>query len=399
MRIPLVQEHGLARAHGQFELATHGTELRLPWREVAEVVEAALTDGHHRRVGSQFRKGFKGRVVKVRGMVRMNAAGGEEAVRKTAMQLDGGTGGLDAGAGDDEASYPGIGRALHDLMDIVAEAFVAEVGSDVDKVAARVCWYHLRVDHCARIADNAPQAGQLALWGASAAMPRVRRSSRARRIAVRILADGAVELVVPQGVAERRAYAFLESRRAWVEQQVQRRQAMLATQEPFPPSVLDLPAIGEQWRLHLGAGTGRARVVEAGEGWLSLRGQGSGDFRRALRSWLVARAGQAFAPRLAALACEFGFTYSRLQVRTQRSRWGSCSTRGTISLNLALLFQPPEVLRYLMCHELAHTRHMNHSGAFWRCVEACEPQWRRLDRLLGQGWQHVPQWLLQPVSE
>ena len=69
---------------------------------------------------------------------------------------------------------------------------------------------------------------------------------------------------------------------------------------------------------------------------------------------------------LAALAIQHGFEFKRLSIRLQRTRWGSCSTRGTISINLALLFQRPEVLRYLMCHELAHTRHMNHSATYWR---------------------------------
>ena len=81
-------------------------------------------------------------------------------------------------------------------------------------------------------------------------------------------------------------------------------------------------------------------------------------------------------------------------MRCQRSRWGSCSARGTISLNLALLFQPEDVVRYLLCHELAHTRHMNHSSRFWRLVAECEPRWRELDAALLQGWRNVPQWLV-----
>ena len=82
-----------------------------------------------------------------------------------------------------------------------------------------------------------------------------------------------------------------------------------------------------------------------------------------------------------------------MQVRLQRTRWGSCSSRGRISLNLALVFQPPAVLRYLLVHELAHTRHMNHSRAFWAAVAACEPDYRRLDALLCKGWHNVPDWL------
>lgn len=241
---------------------------------------------------------------------------------------------------------------------------------------------------------------QLGLWDASLGEPRVRFSERARRVAVRVHLDGGIELVVPRGVSERHARAFFDSRSEWIAEQVRRRRALWRPQAPFPPDTLELSALGERWRLHLAAGSGRARIEQVAEGCLSLRGQGDGPgLRRVLRRWLLAHARAAFEPRLAELASQFGFHYRTLCVRTQRSRWGSCSTRGAISLNLALLFQTPAVLRYLMCHELAHTRHMNHSAAFWRCVAACEPQWQRLDRELGQGWARVPHWLLAREGE
>jgi predicted metal-dependent hydrolase len=93
------------------------------------------------------------------------------------------------------------------------------------------------------------------------------------------------------------------------------------------------------------------------------------------------------------VAEEHGFRYTGLQIRLQRSRWGSCSSQGRISLNLAILFHLPDVLRYLLVHELAHTQHMNHSARFWATVERCEPRWRELDAQLRTGWRRVPEWL------
>lgn len=131
-----------------------------------------------------------------------------------------------------------------------------------------------------------------------------------------------------------------------------------------------------------------------GERLLSLGGSGTPpQFAVALSRWLARHAEPALAAQLAQLASQFGFRYSKLQLRLQRTRWGSCSTRGSISLNLALLFQPPAVLRYLMLHELAHTRHMNHSRSFWSCVESCEPGYKSLDAQLRNGWGNVPTWL------
>ena len=83
----------------------------------------------------------------------------------------------------------------------------------------------------------------------------------------------------------------------------------------------------------------------------------------------------------------------RVSIRGQKTRWGSCSSAGTISLNLSLMFQRPEVVRYLMIHELCHRRHMNHSQRYWALVESFEPHWRSLDKELLQGWRHVPAWV------
>lgn len=237
------------------------------------------------------------------------------------------------------------------------------------------------------------------MWEDPAAAPKVtlRHSRRARRIAVRIIAGGQVELVVPRGVAERHAWTFLESRAAWVQHHMARRRACLPPPEEFPPRVLRLPLLGESWRLFRSGGMGRAQLIaHPRAGVLELRGSaGAETWRRRLLAWLKPRALAALRQRLDAEAQRHGFSYSALTLRCQRTRWGSCSARGAISLNLALLFQPEDVVRYLLCHELAHTRHLNHSTRFWRCVAACEPRWRELDAALLQGWRHVPAWLVK----
>jgi predicted metal-dependent hydrolase len=116
--------------------------------------------------------------------------------------------------------------------------------------------------------------------------------------------------------------------------------------------------------------------------------------RHALQRFLMREAHAALGPWLARVASASGLAYERLQIRRQRTRWGSCSRSGTISLNACLLFQPPDVANYLLIHELAHTRHMNHSRRFWRLVESLEPRWRELDAALTRGWREVPAWAI-----
>jgi predicted metal-dependent hydrolase len=235
----------------------------------------------------------------------------------------------------------------------------------------------------------------LPLWNEQPAHPvaQVRYSQRARRVAVRIMAGGVVELVVPRGVPEHRARAFLESRSEWVRHHVERRRAMAPPVESFPPAQINPSLSGRSWRVFQAGGANALRLREVGQ-VLELRGSGTREQqRRCLLRWLVRQAEQTLRPMLEALALQHGLQFSDLRIRCQRTRWGSCSSRGVISLNLALLFQPPDVVRYLLCHELAHTRHMNHSARFWRFVAELEPRYRELDAALCNGWRNVPAWV------
>ena len=222
----------------------------------------------------------------------------------------------------------------------------------------------------------------------------IRESARSRRLVLRVHDSAQVEVVVPRGTPERLVHQFVAQHLDWIVTRVARARARAQPPEAFPPATIDLACIGENWRLDCVGGSGRPRVRELEDGLLELRGSGSAAaLRAALLRWLTARARLVLEAWLAEVAAEWGFEYSGMQVRLQRTRWGSCSSRRRISLNLAILFQPPEVLRYLLLHELAHTRHMNHSRSFWAVVAACEPDYRRLDARLRKGWRNVPQWL------
>ncbi|HEY2416291.1 MAG TPA: SprT family zinc-dependent metalloprotease [Steroidobacteraceae bacterium] len=223
----------------------------------------------------------------------------------------------------------------------------------------------------------------------------VRQSARARRLSVRVFRHGGVEIVVPPRTSPQRVSAFVSEHREWIERQ--RRRSAPPLQWPLPPAFLSLTAVGEQWRVNSSEGTGRVRVSERMTQELQVRGAMSdhGQLRRALLTWLAQHAHRRFDAPLRMLGARMGVEPGRLQVRCQRTRWGSCSRRGTISLNLCLLFQTPEVLRYLMVHELAHLRHMNHSAQFWADVARQEPDWKALDRELLQGWRRVPSWIFR----
>ena len=93
-------------------------------------------------------------------------------------------------------------------------------------------------------------------------------------------------------------------------------------------------------------------------------------------------------------AARTGRAPKKMQVRLQRTRWGSCSSQGNISLNASALFLERRVARYLLIHELCHLYSLNHSRRFWNCVERYEPDYRRLDRELANAWTEVPLWVV-----
>jgi predicted metal-dependent hydrolase len=91
-------------------------------------------------------------------------------------------------------------------------------------------------------------------------------------------------------------------------------------------------------------------------------------------------------PRLAHLAALHGFTYNRVSVRGQKTRWGSCSHKNNISLNRMLVHLPEALVDYILLHELVHTRIKNHGRLFWEALTQCLPNARSLDRELNQYW-------------
>lgn len=222
----------------------------------------------------------------------------------------------------------------------------------------------------------------------------VRQSARARRLTVRIYPGGRVEVTVPTGTRPDAVAAFVARHRRWIDAKVDEfRSRPQPGLEPLPERIA-LQALGREWSVSYLPGS-RSLVRRRGGDELEVRGDPArqADTRRALRAWLVEEARLAFEPWLASVAGTCGLRYQRLQLRRQRTRWGSCSRAGTISLNVSLLFQPPPVVRYLLVHELCHTRHMNHSPRFWALVGEHEPDYEQLDRALTRGWRHVPGWV------
>ena len=239
-----------------------------------------------------------------------------------------------------------------------------------------------------------PQGTQLSLFETrSSGDPfAVRISPRARRLTARVHVGGRVEIVVPVGVNAHTVRDFVQRFTPWIDRKVAAMRCFAAPSEPVPATVefaLTQEKFAVDWRRE------PKRGLEETLDRIVVRAPDERGARAVLQDWLKRAAYERLAPRLLQLAADLNYSVARVSIRCQRTRWGSCSTRGTVSLNCSLLFLTLEVVRYLFVHELAHTQHMNHSANFWRLVEKIEPDYRRLDRDLLAGWRTVPGWVFK----
>jgi predicted metal-dependent hydrolase len=212
----------------------------------------------------------------------------------------------------------------------------------------------------------------------------IRRSDRARRARINVSADG-VEVVVPRRMALRQVVPFVEEKRPWIERTLRR---IREAEEATAVRLVDggsVPYLGRSLELSLRVEPGRTRSFVAMKGEVldvAVGSPGVEAVRDALEAWYRRRARVEVAPRLDAACARAGVSYTRLSIRAQRTRWASCSSQGAMSFNWRLLLAPPEILDYVVEHEVAHLSVLDHSPRFWRLLGSRSPAYREHERWL-----------------
>lgn len=205
-----------------------------------------------------------------------------------------------------------------------------------------------------------------------------RRSAQAHFVRIRVTEDGAVRATLPKRAPLYLARELLDSSRLEIRK-------MVATQKAKRVSYHDGMMIGRSHRLQISYSdiTAPRKKISGQTIDITLPENHRGhsdlahDYVSVQVKQALRREAAAYLPRrLRYLANTYGFSYTKERFGNQKGRWGSCSASGTISLNVALMNLPLEMIDYVLIHELAHTKQMNHSPKFWEVVEGCMPDFR-----------------------
>jgi predicted metal-dependent hydrolase len=205
----------------------------------------------------------------------------------------------------------------------------------------------------------------------------VRRSSRARRVRVNVRAHTNVEVVLPAHAPERAAAAAVRELAPWIERRLSEGRQALARVAERAGTV---PYLGTP--LLLVPQPGRTRAHKDGEKLFVP----VGNHRPAVERLYRRLARKEIATRLDMAVAQVGGSYSGLSIRSQSTRWASCSAKGAMSFNWRLLLAPEPVLDYVVWHEVCHLDIRDHSPRFWTLVDSRCPDWReRRDWLRRHG--------------
>ena len=189
----------------------------------------------------------------------------------------------------------------------------------------------------------------------------IRKNARSRNMVMRYQPlQHHISLTLPRYVSIAQGLDFVATKRSWLEKQVQQH----GQHVPLADGAI-IPVLGTNYRIrHTG---GRGVVHVAGDEIL-VPGEAAFAARR-LRDWLKELLRKEIMALALLKAQALGVKFKKIGLRDTRSRWGSCSHDGNLSFSWRLVFAPRQVMEYVVCHEVAHLKHLDHSSRFWAAVE------------------------------
>lgn len=212
----------------------------------------------------------------------------------------------------------------------------------------------------------------------------LKRSFRARHLRLEVRPGIGLVVVVPKSYKLGDVPEVLRRRARWILQKLAEVSQLRDASKVGPLETNDrIPYLGGELILTVQKTDVAKGSVKLDENRLTVQlGKSDGSVAASIEKWFREEAARVLKQRADGLSGRIGMRYRRIVIRGQKTRWASCSTSGTLSLNWRLMMMPPSVVDYVLIHELAHLKEMNHSKRFWRLVaEHCS------------GWIEHKKWL------
>lgn len=205
-----------------------------------------------------------------------------------------------------------------------------------------------------------------------------------RTVGLKITNDGLV-VHAPRHILEFQLKKILQEKSNWIQNKLEARKQNYVPPLSWQQGEL-LQLLGNPITLHLVVDT-KNRQPQFNHDSLIIQSPEISQptaVQRKVVQWYKKQALTDFSRRLEILAAKLGVPTPPLQLSNAQSRWGSCNSRGVIRLNWRLLQAPPHIINYVICHELAHLKEMNHSAKFWAVVYSLYPQYKQAEKELKQ---------------
>lgn len=226
----------------------------------------------------------------------------------------------------------------------------------------------------------------------------VRTSSRSRRIRLSVTARDGLTIIIPKYFDQSKIPDIISGKQQWIKRAVHKVQnsATLQNTPIVLPERITLHSVLEEYVVVMKYHTAKRNRLTVNGNIITLflnSIHGNAGFNL-LKKWLLKRSKEILLPWLNQLSSNLQIPYRAVTIRSQKTRWGSCSQKKNINLNRLLIFLPKHLVEYLFIHELCHTIEMNHSKRYWKLVDQYCPNYRSLDKELKKSSHTIQRWAL-----
>jgi predicted metal-dependent hydrolase len=209
--------------------------------------------------------------------------------------------------------------------------------------------------------------------------------SKRRTVALIVERDGSVTVRAPMKMSAKTIEEFVTKHEKWVEKKLEEVKAIVPEQVPQFQAGERFLFLGQSYLLEIVKNTSKNLTLDSS---FKLAESEKENTETHFRNWYRKQAGKIIGERVIHFSKQYQINVGKIRITSARTRWGSCSSKGTLSFSWRLVLTPPEVIDYVVVHELAHTIHYNHSQLFWKLVEQWMPDYkerRKKLKLYGNG--------------